>query len=233
MAAPGNKRFNFGVWRERSLLTLGLALLVIYAAARIDRFLAERQLRAFTQLVSSVSAGKPNSAMPMSPPPSAARTPLSKPVNVRKAGDPVGVLRVSRIHLEVPVLEGTSALTLNRGAGRIEGTAQPGEDGNIGIAGHRDSFFRGLRDVHVGDAIELTTPAGVSSYVVDRIRIVAPDRVDVLNPAVQPSLTLITCYPFNYLGRAPERYVVTAVLDLPAHAPNPASALDQSGPAPR
>jgi sortase A len=213
------KTLRFRVLPEGFLLTVGLALLFIYTAARIDRFLAARQFEAITQLTSSVSEGKPS---PVASKPVAAEVEESpqRPVVEHKAGDPVGVLRIARIHLEVPVLEGTSALTLNRGAGRIEGTAQPGEDGNIGIAGHRDSFFRGLKDVQVGDAIELGTPEDVSTYVVDRIQVVPPDRVDVLQPSGRPSLTLITCYPFHFFGRAPERYVVTALLAGSSRTPS-------------
>lgn len=213
----------FRVIPEGFFLTLGLVLLFIYAAARIDRFLATKQLQAFTQLTSSTINGKPGPAKPIPAASGAEPTPEPHRAADHKSGDPVGVLRIARIHLEVPVLEGTSVLTLNRGAGRIEGTAQPGEDGNIGIAGHRDSFFRALKDVHVGDAIELGTPAEVSTYVVDRVQIVTPDRVDVLESTGQPSLTLVTCYPFHYFGRAPERYVVTAALAGSAPPPGDAT----------
>jgi sortase A len=214
----------FRVVPEGFLLTLGLVLLFIYTAAQIDRYLATRQLQALTQLTASTNAGNPNPGKAVPAESEAEPTPEARPAIVRRPGEPIGILRIARIHLEVPVLEGTSALTLNRGAGRIEGTAQPGEDGNIGIAGHRDSFFRGLKDVHVGDVIELGMPAELSTYVVDRIQIVTPDRSDVLQSAEQPSLTLVTCYPFHYLGRAPERYVVTAVLASPASARGDATA---------
>ena len=125
---------------------------------------------------------------------------------------PLAVLRISKIDLEVPVIDGTDDLTLNHAAGRIAGTARPGEMGNIGIAGHRDGFFRGLKDVKVGDAIELKTLEGTKTYVVDRIQIVRPDDVGVLQPRPVPSLTLVTCYPFYFIGSAPERYIVTASL---------------------
>jgi sortase A len=221
MAAVRKKRPIFRVLPEGFLLTLGLVLLVIYAAARIDRFLATKQLQAFSELTSSMNAGKLSPGLPMPAAPGAEPTAQPHRAAVHQSGEQVGVLRIARTHLEVPVLEGTSALTLNRGAGRIEGTSQPGEGGNIGIAGHRDSFFRGLKDVHVGDTIELGTPAEASTYVVDQIQIVNPDRVDVLRPTAQPSLTLVTCYPFHYFGRAPQRYVVTAVLAGSTAAPDP------------
>ena len=124
---------------------------------------------------------------------------------------PLAVLRIPRIHLEVPVLEGTNEVTLNRGAGHIEDTALPGADGNVGIAGHRDGFFRALRDVAPGDAIELESLHATEIYRIERTWIVHPDDVSVLDPTTTPSLTLVTCYPFYFVGSAPERYIVRAV----------------------
>ncbi len=127
-------------------------------------------------------------------------------------GTPLAVLRIPKISLEAPLLDGTDDLTLNHAVGRIAGTSRPGEPGNIGIAGHRDGFFRGLKDVRVGDAIELKTLEGTDTYIVDQIQIVSPRQVEVLRPASVPSLTLVTCYPFYFLGSAPQRYIVTASL---------------------
>jgi len=110
----------------------------------------------------------------------------------------------------VPVFNGTDALTLNRGAGRIVETAWPGEQGNIGIAAHRDGFFRGLKDVGLGDTIEMVTLSQTETYIIDRITIVDPSDVSVLQPRQRTSLTLITCYPFYFLGSAPQRYIVQA-----------------------
>jgi sortase A len=222
----------FRVWPERFLLTLGVALLLFYAGAWVDRYLAARQLQALEQLASSLNARKPAPSVSIAAAPGGEQTSPPRQAIARKPGDPVGFLRIPRIHLDVPVLEGTSTLTLNRGAGRIEGTAQPGDNGNIAIAGHRDSFFRGLRDVRVGDTVEFGTPAAISVYVVDRIQIVTPERVDVLRTAGRASLTLVTCYPFHYFGRAPQRYVVTAVLSGPADAPHAAEVPAPANPAP-
>ena len=91
---------------------------------------------------------------------------------------------------------------MNHAVGRILGTAWPGEEGNIGIAGHRDGFFRGLKDVVVGDTIDLKMLKGTDKYIVDQIQIVKPNQVDVLKPRSIPSLTLVTCYPFYFLGSA-------------------------------
>jgi len=109
------------------------------------------------------------------------------------------------------VLRGTSDRTLDRGAGHIEDTAMPGSDGNAGIAGHRDGFFRGLKDVVVGDAIELDTLQGKQVYRIERTWIVKPDEMSVLDPTSEPSITLVTCHPFYYVGSAPDRYIVRAV----------------------
>ena len=119
-------------------------------------------------------------------------------------------LSIPRLDYAAPVFEGTDDLTLNRGLGRIIGTAAFGGPGNIGIAGHRDGFFRVLKDVQQGDSIEITTVEGRSDYVVDRITVVDPGDVQVLQPGGAAELTLITCYPFYFVGNAPHRYVVQA-----------------------
>jgi len=125
---------------------------------------------------------------------------------------PLAVLTVGRLGIRVPVFEGTDDLSLNRGAGWIAGTARPGKDGNIGIAGHRDGFFRVLKDVKSGDKLELATLQGFRRYVVDEIEIVAPDNVSVLQRRAAPSVTLVTCYPFYFIGDAPQRWIVHAAL---------------------
>jgi len=125
---------------------------------------------------------------------------------------PLALLRVGKIHLEVPVFEGTDERVLNRGVGRIEGTARIDESGNIGIAGHRDGFFRGLKDIAVGDVIELETAAGTQTYMIDFVRLVEKNDVSVLKSDSVPSLTLVTCFPFYFVGSAPQRYIVHASL---------------------
>ena len=123
---------------------------------------------------------------------------------------PLGVLEIPTLRLSVPVLEGTDDLILDRAVGHIRGTAPPGGSGNIGLAGHRDGFFRGLKDIHVGDEIELHSRGGTSHYLVDGIQIVPPTDVSVLDAGDKPSLTLVTCYPFYFVGSAPSRYIVHA-----------------------
>jgi sortase A len=130
----------------------------------------------------------------------------------RAFGVPLAVLSIPKIHLKVPVFEGTDDVTLDRGAGRITGTARPGKAGNLGVAGHRDGFFRGLKDVTTGDEIKLALPDGEATYVVDQITVVTPQDVSVLQPRPIPSITLVTCFPFYFVGSAPERYIVSASL---------------------
>jgi sortase A len=118
--------------------------------------------------------------------------------------------------IEAPVLAGTSAAAMNRGVGHIEGSALPGELGNVGIAGHRDGFFRALKDVKVGEVVELErqTSAGMKrdEYKVERISVVQPTDVTVLAATSNATLTLVTCYPFYFVGTAPQRFVVQAKL---------------------
>jgi sortase A len=125
---------------------------------------------------------------------------------------PLAVLGIPSIGLEVPVFDGTDEITLNRGVGRIVGTAKPGRGGNVGIAGHRDGFFRGLKDMKVGDSLELELTDRNEVYRVDQIQIVKPDDVQVLGKRDVPTLTLVTCYPFYYIGNAPQRFIVQASL---------------------
>jgi sortase A len=124
---------------------------------------------------------------------------------------PLAVLRIPKVRLEAPVLPGTDDRTLDRGLGHIEYTARPGTDGNSGIAGHRDSFFRALKDIARDDLIELDTAQMTDVYRVERTWIVSPDDVSVLDPTPMRALTLVTCYPFYYVGSAPKRFIVRAV----------------------
>jgi sortase A len=128
---------------------------------------------------------------------------------------PLAILRIPRLRIEVPVLGGTDDVSLNRAVGHIEETATPGTDGNSGIAGHRDGFFRGLKDIAPGDALHLETPGGIQVYRVERIWVVEPEDVSVLDPTPARSITLVTCYPFYFVGPAPRRFIVRAVLTAP------------------
>ena len=135
----------------------------------------------------------------------------SQPKAALKTGDVLGRVDIPRLGISVAVLEGTSSRTLRLGAGHIEGTPLPGDIGNIGIAGHRDTFFRELKDIRENDEIQLQTATDLFHYEVDWVKVVDPDDITVLEPSAQEStLTLVTCYPFYFVGSAPKRFVVRA-----------------------
>jgi len=137
--------------------------------------------------------------------------PPSLGFNGAGGGSIVGRIEIPRIGLKTMILEGVSQRTLAVAVGHVPGTAFPGNPGNVGLAGHRDTFFRGLRGVQPGDAIVLTTLSGSYEYRVKSCEVVTPRETRVLANSDEPSLTLVTCYPFHYLGAAPERFIVHAV----------------------
>ena len=124
---------------------------------------------------------------------------------------PLGVLTISSLDIQVPIFNGTEEFILDRGAGRIKGMARMDEEGNLGISAHRDSFFRGLKDLEVGADILVQSASGVERYQVTDISIVPKEDASVLKAPPGKRLTLVTCYPFYYAGHAPERYIVTAL----------------------
>jgi len=132
----------------------------------------------------------------------------------RRAGDaPEAVLRIPKLTLEVPVYRDTSDFNLDRGAGHIAGTAGLDETGNVGIAAHRDGFFRKLKDVELGMTIYLEYAGSTQRFHVTEISIVTPDDGTVLAPTAARSVTLVTCYPFYFVGSAPQRFIVRGELD--------------------
>ena len=197
---------------EHAVWAFGVVSLVTWGALRIDGASGARHdLERFADL----QAARAGTSQPTAAPDlslwdpkriSAWRSSLEEP-----APPPLAVLRVPKIGLEVAVLPGTDDFTLNRAVGHIEDTALPGTDGNSGIAGHRDGFFRGLKDVGPGEAIELETLQGEEVYRVERVWVVYPEDVTVLAATPTRSLTLVTCYPFYHVGPAPQRYIVRAV----------------------
>ena len=124
----------------------------------------------------------------------------------------LGVVAIPAVGLEVPLYADTSELHLNRGAGLIEGTAGPRGTGNLAVAGHRDGFFRVLRDVHVGQIIEVRTRAALYRYRISAVSVVPATDARLLATTPQPVVTLVTCYPFYFVGNAPQRFVVRGVL---------------------
>ncbi|SRR6266536_890009 len=202
---------------ERLLLIFGVLMLVLYMAGHIHQaVLSHAELQRFMSQ-QSASANEPQPAALTT------RTPdfnlwsehRIKDYQVSLAAHfapAIAILRIPKIHVEVPVLEGTDDLSLNRGVGHVASTAYPGGNGNMAIAGHRDGFFRGLKDMGLGDKVEMETPQGTETYVIDRIIIVERSDVSVLQPRARSSLTLITCYPFYFIGSAPKRYIVQAAI---------------------
>ena len=130
-------------------------------------------------------------------------------VKVRPAaGSLVGRIEIPRLKLSAVIFEGTDDATLDRGVGHLTGSATPGEPGNLVLAGHRDTFFRPLKKIREGDEIQVTGPEGPVRYKVEFTQIVAPEATEVLRPTGGSTLTLITCYPFRYVGNAPDRFIV-------------------------
>jgi sortase A len=129
----------------------------------------------------------------------------------RETPPTLAILRIPRLNLEVPVYDGTTDAVLDLAAGRIEDTALPGTPGNVGIAAHRDSYFRVLKDIKAGDTLVLETPVATEEYRVDWIRITVPSDVSVIDPTPGPAVTLVGCYPFYHVGSAPKRFIVRAV----------------------
>ena len=173
------------------LVIVGLACLAGFLWLQYESRVVAAQLKEqFAQRIQQSAAGAPA-------PPAA-------------ANGLIGRLTSERLGLDVMVLEGEEEAQLRKGAGLIDNTAFPGEPGNMGLAAHRDTFFRPLREVKVGDRLELDTLAGRYEYEVEWTRIVNPTAVEVLDPTPEPALTLVTCYPFNYIGSAPQRFIVRA-----------------------
>jgi sortase A len=125
-------------------------------------------------------------------------------------GGSIGEIQIPRLGLRAIVVQGDSAAILQRAVGHLDDTALPGESGNVVLAGHRDTFFRPLKQVHAGDAITLKTRDGDFEYLVESTAVVRPSDIRVLQPTGGRTLTLITCFPFSYLGSAPDRFIVRA-----------------------
>jgi sortase A len=181
-------------WVGNALIFGGVALSARYGWTVHERSIAQR--RAKEWLIGATAVHRTASTTPM-------------PTPMRR-GDVIGELEIPRLQVSVMVLEGDDAGILSEGAGHIPGTALESRHGNIGIAAHRDTYFRPLRLVHANDVIALKTPAGTSIYAVTETKIVRPSDISVLARAPGRDLTLVTCYPFYYVGNAPQRFIVHA-----------------------
>lgn len=222
MDIPTRQRPSLGrsalLWLQRGLLFTGGVLLAVYALARIDSWISSAAaLQQFSQEQSpakqaadvspSIAAEEGDVDFTLW---SLGRIRAFRESLPLKQEQPLAVLALDRLQIRVPVFDGTDELRLNRGAGWIAGTARPGESGNTGIAGHRDGFFRGLMNIQIGDVVELRTPHRTIVYHVSETEIVNPEDVSVLLPRSTPSVTLVTCYPFYFVGSAPQRFIVHA-----------------------
>jgi LPXTG-site transpeptidase (sortase) family protein len=207
---------------ERFLLIVGLVCCGIWLYAWADaRWFEMRESRRLEQaLASPEQASVPSAAESFDSFRRPGGTGAGAPPAPREEGELIGRVELPRLGIEALLLEGIAAQTLRRGVGHIPGTPLPSDGGNVGLAGHRDSYFRALKDVKQGDVVDLKTLNGTWSYRVAWTRIVLPSEVDVLDPTPAAAVTLVTCYPFHYVGAAPKRFIVRALrVEDPAMAP--------------
>jgi sortase A len=196
-APPRRRRRGTLLLIERMLLLVALAALGYVAGTLGGAALYQRYE---SGALDDILRTGPHSAVPPGQPAAA------RPRRV------IGRIEIPRLGVSTMIKEGEDARTLDLAVGHIRGTALPGAPGNIGLAGHRDTFFRRLQHIKAGDVIRLVAPEGLFSYIVERTHVVAPDDVWVLDATAEPALTLVTCYPFTYVGTAPERFIVRARL---------------------
>lgn len=194
-------------WLERALWVMGLSLLGWVGFVHADGWLF--QSRAEASLEQALETRRSDIQTLPGEDDGSATGPPSSTLSL-EAGEALGRLDIPRLGLSVMVAEGTEPSVLRKAAGHLPGTAFPGASGNVALAGHRDRHFRPLKDVAPGDEVLLTTPDGTFRYRVEWTRIVDPQAVHVLDPTEQPTLTLVTCYPFYFVGNAPDRFIVRA-----------------------
>ena len=197
----------------------GMSLLAVYLAARVEGELQRQQAisafmataHAATQNLSRtpLSFGAPNESHWSQGRIRAYRTATAEAFP--DAGGPIAILQIHRLGLEVPVYAQLNEVNLNRGAALITGTAPPDSDGNTAIAAHRDGYFRVLKNLVTGDLIQVQTLTRARTYRVTNLEIVKPNDVSVLRGTPDSEVTLVTCYPFYFVGSAPLRYIVRAV----------------------
>lgn len=205
--APSGAGPSVRRWAARLLIAIGVLCLLIWTAAWAeDRFTEAIEGRRLEAALEE-AAGKEQPAPGLAPAPGGeplAQRPPPAP------GDLIGRIEAPRLGLSAIVLSGLEPGTLRRAAGHVPRTALPGQGGNVAVAGHRDRHFAGLSGVAIGDEITFTTPAGVHRYRVTGTEVVEPRDVRVLDDRGREELTLVTCHPFNYIGPAPNRFIVYA-----------------------
>ena len=205
----GHSRRKTLRWVEWLLLLVGFLcvgyFLYTYFEAQLYQAFEDRELDKI--LADTAATGTSGTAREDAPP-----APRAAPRPTFAAGSTVGRIEIPRLGVSAVIRAGSDARTLRLAVGYIPGTALPGDRGNFGLAGHRDTFFRKLRDINPDDEIRIVTQNGVFIYYVQRTSIVMPQDVWVLDPTNYPALTLVTCYPFNYIGSAPKRFIVRAAI---------------------
>jgi sortase A len=201
-------------WIERALLVIGILCLGVWAYAWIDARYVQYEENKLLDEATAAAAETDALASFHEQEADAAPKKRQEP---KPEGSLVGRVEIPRVGVSGIVLEGVEKKTLRRGVGRIPGTSLPEDGGNVGLAAHRDSFFRGLKDIRKNDIITLKTLESTYYYRVDWTEIVLPEDTHVLEDTGVPELTLVTCYPFYYVGSAPKRFVVRAErIDEPA-----------------
>jgi sortase A len=187
---------------ESALWIAGSVLLVTYIVTKVDAALGRERDVAPLEVMSPPDTSTWSSS----------RVQAYHASALVEADPLVGVVEIPAVSLEVPLYSDTSELHLNRGAGLIPGMARPGGAGNVGVAGHRDGYFRSLRKVKVGEIIEVRTRKAHYRYRISSLAVVPSTDARLLAPTPQPAITLVTCYPFYFVGNAPQRFVVRGVL---------------------
>ena len=204
---------SFIRWSRNLFFATGVLVLCYVGFVLLDarRFQAA-QSRQFQQELNGLKPpiGSDEQLHPLSLPTDAARADGVKADSLDRGESPLGRIEISTIGLTAMILEGTDARTLRRAGGHIPGTPLPGQQGNVAITGHRDTFFRPLRNIGKDDEIRLTTLNGSYRYRVDSTKVVEPENTEVLADSDDAVLTLVTCYPFYFVGPAPKRFIVRA-----------------------
>ncbi len=200
---------DLGGWLQRGLLIPGLLLLALWAKAHFEsRGFQSAESRKLEAVLREAELGS-SRAVPS--PAAFVGAPASGPsMRETESEDVLGRIEIPRLRIQAIVAEGTDGRTLGRAVGHIPSTALPGRPGNCALAGHRDTFLRGLGGVRMNDVIRFVTPEGTYTYQVEWSEVVEPEYVAVLDSTATRSLTLVTCYPFAFVGHAPQRFVVRA-----------------------
>jgi len=196
----GNTRSRLGRWVSRGLIALGVACLIFYSVVTVRAWRYQRAAKSQVEQMISIERPAVSDRMPVA----------SKPL---KPGDLIGRVDIPRLKLSAAVAEGDDDKTLGKAVGHLPDTPLPWHRrGNVALAAHRDGLFRSLEGIRLGDDIRIVTSRGDFHYRVTKMHIVDPDDVWVIAPTDTPTITLITCYPFSFVGNAPRRFIVKAEL---------------------